>query len=197
MPKCGFLISTREYILPFVQREFPGTIISEKAMKSHVVHAVWCYIFGETAGEILNWSLLGVKGLMNPTAYTKFLIWTKAKGWTKGPHYHENPRKTLCQFNRAKTLKKHFLNLPRKQCKRLNYARVQVSMESVSIYCCHVACLIDTAGGAWMRQTGSLFFNAVIKKALDWIRCEAVHWLNSSVTWTTHDRISLSGSFEQ
>ena len=29
--------------------------------RSHVLHTVWCYIFGEAAGEILNWSLLGAK----------------------------------------------------------------------------------------------------------------------------------------
>ena len=32
-------------------------------MKSQVLHAVWCNIPGEAAGEIWNWSLLGVKGL--------------------------------------------------------------------------------------------------------------------------------------
>ena len=32
-------------------------------MKSQVLHTVWCYISGEAAGEIWNWSLLGVKGL--------------------------------------------------------------------------------------------------------------------------------------
>ena len=31
-------------------------------MKSQVVHTVWCYISGKTAGEIWNWSLLEVKG---------------------------------------------------------------------------------------------------------------------------------------
>ena len=35
---------------------------SEWAMKSHVLHTVWCYISGEAAGEIWHWSLLGVKG---------------------------------------------------------------------------------------------------------------------------------------
>ena len=32
-------------------------------MKSQVLYAVWCNISGEFAGEIWNWSLLGVKGL--------------------------------------------------------------------------------------------------------------------------------------
>ena len=32
-------------------------------MKSQVLHTVWCNISGEAAGEIWNWSLLGVKGL--------------------------------------------------------------------------------------------------------------------------------------
>ena len=32
-------------------------------MKSQVLHTVWCNVSGEAAGEILNWSLLGVKGL--------------------------------------------------------------------------------------------------------------------------------------
>ena len=36
---------------------------SEWAMKSQVLHTVWCNISGEAAGEIWTWSLLGVKGL--------------------------------------------------------------------------------------------------------------------------------------
>ena len=32
-------------------------------MKSQVLHTVWCYISGKVAGEIWNWSLLGVKEL--------------------------------------------------------------------------------------------------------------------------------------
>ena len=43
-----------------------GSIIifqSESAMKSKVLHTVWCNIPGEAAGEIWNWSLLGLKGL--------------------------------------------------------------------------------------------------------------------------------------
>ena len=32
-------------------------------MKSQVLHTVWCNISGESAGEIWNWSLSGVKGL--------------------------------------------------------------------------------------------------------------------------------------
>ena len=32
-------------------------------MESRVLHTVWCKISGEAAGEIRNWSLLGVKGL--------------------------------------------------------------------------------------------------------------------------------------
>ena len=32
-------------------------------MKSHILHTVWCNNSGEAAGEIWNWSLLGVKGL--------------------------------------------------------------------------------------------------------------------------------------
>ena len=31
-------------------------------MKSQVLHTVWCNTSGEAAGEIWNWSLLGVKG---------------------------------------------------------------------------------------------------------------------------------------
>ena len=31
-------------------------------MKSQVLHAVWCYISGEAAGEIWYWSLFGVEG---------------------------------------------------------------------------------------------------------------------------------------
>ena len=33
-------------------------------MKSQVLHTVWCNISGEAAGEIWNWPLVGVKGLM-------------------------------------------------------------------------------------------------------------------------------------
>ena len=32
-------------------------------MKSQILHTVWCNSSGEAAGEIWNWSLLGVKGL--------------------------------------------------------------------------------------------------------------------------------------
>ena len=32
-------------------------------MKSQVLHTVWCNMSREAAGEIWNWSLLGVKGL--------------------------------------------------------------------------------------------------------------------------------------
>ena len=32
-------------------------------MKSQVLHTVWCNISGEAAGELWNWSPLGVKGL--------------------------------------------------------------------------------------------------------------------------------------
>ena len=36
-------------------------------MKSQVLHTVWCYISTEAAGEVWNWSLLGVKGLIDAT----------------------------------------------------------------------------------------------------------------------------------
>ena len=56
---CGPDLSTntftpklKKYILP-----------SEQAMKSQVLHTMWCNISGEAAGEIWKWSLLGVKGL--------------------------------------------------------------------------------------------------------------------------------------
>ena len=32
-------------------------------MKRRIFHTVWCNISSEAAGEILNWSLMGVKGL--------------------------------------------------------------------------------------------------------------------------------------
>ena len=32
-------------------------------MKSQVLNIVWCHITGEAAGELWNWSVLGVKGL--------------------------------------------------------------------------------------------------------------------------------------
>ena len=37
---------------------------SELAMKSQVLHTVWCYVSGEAAGEIWNRSLFGVKRLV-------------------------------------------------------------------------------------------------------------------------------------
>ena len=36
----------------------------QAAMESQVIHSVWCYISGEAAEEIWNWSLLGEKGLI-------------------------------------------------------------------------------------------------------------------------------------
>ena len=36
-------------------------------MKSQVLHTVWCGISGEAAGEIGDWSPLGVKGLRPPS----------------------------------------------------------------------------------------------------------------------------------
>ena len=42
-------------------------------MKSHVLHTVWCYSSGEAAGEIWNWSLLGVKWLILLSLRT---LWT-------------------------------------------------------------------------------------------------------------------------
>ena len=42
-------------------------------MKSQVLHTVWCHISAEAAGEIWNWSLLGVKGL-ELVAY-RFEVW--------------------------------------------------------------------------------------------------------------------------
>ena len=36
---------------------------SEWAMKSQVLHTVWCYISGEAGGGIWHWSFLGVRGL--------------------------------------------------------------------------------------------------------------------------------------
>ena len=32
-------------------------------MENQVLHTVWCNISGEAAGDIWNWSLLGVEGL--------------------------------------------------------------------------------------------------------------------------------------
>ena len=42
-------------------------IIWVSYMKSQVLHTVWCNISGEAAGEIWNWSYLGVKGLTRST----------------------------------------------------------------------------------------------------------------------------------
>ena len=41
------------------------SLSSEQAMKSQILHTVLCNIAGEAAGEFLDWSLLGVKGLIN------------------------------------------------------------------------------------------------------------------------------------
>ena len=39
-------------------------------MKSHVLHTVWCNISGEAAGEIWNWSALGLKGVIQFSKFT-------------------------------------------------------------------------------------------------------------------------------
>ena len=46
---------------------------SEKAVKTQVLHTVWCNISGEATGEIWNWSLLGVQ----KSAETKYNAITK------------------------------------------------------------------------------------------------------------------------
>ena len=44
---------------------FYNQLSSELAMKTQVLHNVWCDVSGEAAGNIWIWSLLGVKGLAN------------------------------------------------------------------------------------------------------------------------------------
>ena len=44
--------------------------LSDEATKSKVIHAVWCNITCEAAGEIWTWSLLGVRGLKQLTLFT-------------------------------------------------------------------------------------------------------------------------------
>ena len=62
----------KTYILPTFSREmyrksseswWCNHLSSELAVKSQVLHTVLCNLSGEAAGEIWNWSLLGVKGL--------------------------------------------------------------------------------------------------------------------------------------
>ena len=54
-------------------------------MKSHVLHTVWCYISDE-AGEIWNWSLLGVKGLtcspaiLRNSEHSNSILYVERKG---------------------------------------------------------------------------------------------------------------------
>ena len=43
---------------------------SDEATKSKVIHAVWCNITCEAAGQIWTWSLLGVRGLKQLTLFT-------------------------------------------------------------------------------------------------------------------------------
>ena len=43
---------------------------SDEATKSKVIHAVWCNITREAAGQIRTWSLLGVRGLKQLTLLT-------------------------------------------------------------------------------------------------------------------------------
>ena len=50
-------------------------------MKSQVLHTVWCNISGEAAGEIGDWSLLGVKGL---NAFVATLVVNKKSGTCTG-----------------------------------------------------------------------------------------------------------------
>ena len=44
-----------------------ATLLEDKKLTPsiifNVLHTVWCYIFGEPAGEMWSWSLMGVKGL--------------------------------------------------------------------------------------------------------------------------------------
>ena len=62
-----------------------------------VPHTVWCNISGEAVGEIWNWSLLGVKGLM--MAYLGSLVLSilkvAHKGWRITPHPHPPPQKKI------------------------------------------------------------------------------------------------------
>ena len=43
---------------------------SDEATKSKVIHAVWCNITCEAAGQIWTWSLLEVRGLKQLTMFT-------------------------------------------------------------------------------------------------------------------------------
>ena len=49
-------------------------------MENQVLHTVWCNISGEAAGDIWNWSLLGVEGL----SLQNF----PASGLSSIKHYH-------------------------------------------------------------------------------------------------------------
>ena len=52
----------------------------ECAMKSQVLHTVWWYISGEAAGEIGDWSPLGVKGLKILHWFLHLQSWPKCVG---------------------------------------------------------------------------------------------------------------------
>ena len=56
-------------------------------MKSQVLHTVWCNVSGEAAGEIWNWSVLGVKGLKAVFSVTR-KCWQKLCVFAFGPAWH-------------------------------------------------------------------------------------------------------------
>ena len=58
----GFLLSRVSSIFQEERSNWGGG----GGMKSQVLHTVWWNISGEATGEVWNWSLLGVKGLINP-----------------------------------------------------------------------------------------------------------------------------------
>ena len=62
-------------------------------MKSQAFHTVWCYISAEAAGEIWNWSLLGVKGLIYLLHQVFFKDWSK---WNIRPIILCVPSTILC-----------------------------------------------------------------------------------------------------
>ena len=68
-----FSSSKRTFSQPFIEKCITEVVRNgstlifhlSKAMKSQILHTIWCTIFGAAAGEIWSWSVLGMKGLID------------------------------------------------------------------------------------------------------------------------------------
>ena len=109
-----------------------GSIISfhlSKAMKTQVLHSVWCNISGEAAGEIWHWSLLGVKGLMGfhhclgrhstRSCVPCRLVTQSQSGWTKLWCAH-------CLLPPADTTRHHSLMHFQRSCQTTSLLAIQL-----------------------------------------------------------------------